>query len=248
MQPITEPEIAAHSRFPRITPDQLDAQIRSVAFDYHDLTVKCTIIMQNGYGVHGESGCAVPGNYKRETGERLAYNDAKNKMWQLLGYELKTKVALALEASPPSQSDAKTYVGTKVVHAIPMNRADYNEVRSWALPDNEDGSDEGFLVEYPDQPSNCEGFNGYVSWSPKGVFEASYEEMNVRGEGAEGGPTWLDRLHIEREELKGRVDKLRAFITGTLFTGLGQDQRELLTQQYEVMNTYLDILDTRMAG
>ena len=35
----------------------------------------------------------------------------------------------------------------KVVKATPMNRLEYNNYRGWVLPENENGSDEGYLVE-----------------------------------------------------------------------------------------------------
>lgn len=69
----------------------------------------------------------------------------------------------------------KRYIGTKIVDAKPMNRADYNEYRGWQLPGNEDGADAGYLVEYTDGgKSNHELHAGYISWSPKDVFERAY--------------------------------------------------------------------------
>jgi hypothetical protein len=47
-------------------------------------------------------------------------------------------------------STTKTYIGTKVIHALPMTRQAYNDYRGWQLPDNEDGADDGYLVEYVD--------------------------------------------------------------------------------------------------
>ena len=69
----------------------------------------------------------------------------------------------------------KSYTGTKTINAKPMNRVDYNVLRGWTLPDNENGSDEGFLVEYTDGgKSNHPEFAGYISWSPADVFEKAY--------------------------------------------------------------------------
>lgn len=68
------------------------------------------------------------------------------------------------------------YIGTKAVAARPMNRADYNTYRGWALPADENGTDEGYLVEYLDGGKpNMDGHDGYVSWSPKAQFEAAYQ-------------------------------------------------------------------------
>ena len=71
----------------------------------------------------------------------------------------------------------KNYIGVKEIKARPMNRADYNIYRGWKLPDDEDGADEGFLVEYIDGgKSNHPSHEGYISWSPKDIFERAYRE------------------------------------------------------------------------
>ncbi len=69
----------------------------------------------------------------------------------------------------------KTYIGTKIIDAKPMNRAEYNEYRGWELPANENGADEGYLVEYHDGgKGNDSRHAGYISWSPKEQFENAY--------------------------------------------------------------------------
>lgn len=73
----------------------------------------------------------------------------------------------------------RTYIGTKVVTARPMNRADYNVYRDWVLPDNENGADEGYLVEYTDGGKpNDSRHAGYISWSPKEQFDNAYRETS----------------------------------------------------------------------
>ena len=63
----------------------------------------------------------------------------------------------------------------KVVKATAMNRLTYNNYRGWDLPENECGSDEGYLIEYIDSKNNNhENHEGYISWSPKEDFESGY--------------------------------------------------------------------------
>lgn len=70
------------------------------------------------------------------------------------------------------------YIGTKLIRAIPMNRLDYNQYRGWKLPEDEEGSDAGFLVEYVDGgKSNHPDHRGYISWSPTDVFLKSYRQV-----------------------------------------------------------------------
>ncbi len=72
------------------------------------------------------------------------------------------------------------YYGTKNIAAKPMTRAEYNAFRGWTLPANENGADEGYLVEYLDGGKpNVEGFTGYVSWSPKEQFDNAYQPVTA---------------------------------------------------------------------
>lgn len=65
----------------------------------------------------------------------------------------------------------KLHVGSKLIVAQPMSRAEYNKHRGWELTDDE----EGYLVEYvdggkPNHPKHA----GYISWSPEDVFNEAY--------------------------------------------------------------------------
>lgn len=239
--PVTEEELVARSQFPRVTMEQLEANIVGKVFYYDDLTISCRITLKNGFSVMGESGCAVPGNYKRDVGERLAYQDAQRKIWPLMGYELKSKVALVQDMvanTKPIDESFSAYVGTKALYAKPMNRGDYNLFKNWKLPADENPNDQGYIVQYPD---------GHISWSPVDTFDAAYEAIDISGEGAHGGPTWYDRLCIEIEQLEPRVEKLKEFLDGVLFKSLPEEQQNLLLGQWEAMCSYLAILKTRAA-
>lgn len=71
------------------------------------------------------------------------------------------------------------FIGTKEINAQPMTLGEYNDLRGWDTPENEDPETEGYLVEYLDggEP-NHEDFKGYISWSPKAVFEKSYRRTD----------------------------------------------------------------------
>lgn len=73
-----------------------------------------------------------------------------------------------------TKTNFRNYIGTKSLLAFPMTKGDYCKLRNWDLPSNEEPEEEGYLVEYPDSLSNHPDFRGYISWSPKAVFEASY--------------------------------------------------------------------------
>ena len=68
------------------------------------------------------------------------------------------------------------YYGTKKLAAKPMSLGVYNAYRGWDIPEDEDPQAKGYLVEYLDGgKSNHEDHAGYISWSPKDVFEAAYQ-------------------------------------------------------------------------
>lgn len=70
------------------------------------------------------------------------------------------------------------YIGTKVILGVPMTRQAYNDYRGWKLPEDENGADEGYLVEYLDGgAANHPNHTGYISWSPKDVYERAYEPV-----------------------------------------------------------------------
>ena len=55
------------------------------------LTV-CVLTLANGFTVTGESACASPENFNEEIGNRIARNNAKNKIWALEGYLLRQRL------------------------------------------------------------------------------------------------------------------------------------------------------------
>lgn len=76
------------------------------------------------------------------------------------------------------------YIGTKLINATPMNRKDYNTLRGWEVPADENPEDTGYLVEYVDGgQANHPDFAGYISWSPSDVFERAYRPVIGMGFG-----------------------------------------------------------------
>lgn len=76
---------------PRITPKDVEDAVKSVAFHVFpdsQLTV-CCLTLQNGFTVTGESACASPENFDEEIGQRIARENAVNRIWPLLGFMLK---------------------------------------------------------------------------------------------------------------------------------------------------------------
>jgi hypothetical protein len=96
---------------PRITPHDIEANIasewcftaaqalyvadamlpREIPKPLELLTI-CVLVLRNGFTVTGESACASPENFDAELGRRIARSHAVDKVWALMGYELKSKL------------------------------------------------------------------------------------------------------------------------------------------------------------
>ena len=100
----------------RVTPDYVEANIVSehyftaeqgaIAADWAEsielvgnvpeplkLLTFCVLVMRNGFTVTGESACAHPDNFDAEIGRKVARQNAVAKVWPLLGYALKERLA-----------------------------------------------------------------------------------------------------------------------------------------------------------
>ena len=114
---------------------------------------------------------------------------------------------------------------------IAMTRLEYNQFRGWTLPADEDGEDEGFLVNF--------GF--HTAWWPKDVVDKHFVALPP-------APPHQQRVHVEALELRERVQKLKACIGSDLFTSLVPDEQLRLTRQYNLQCQLLQVLDERIAN
>lgn len=103
---------------PRVTPDDIEANIANTFFftaedgivgrhrgevvhsdQQHSLSMLtlCVLVLRNGFTVTGESACASPENFDAELGRRIARQNAVQKIWPLMGYALKERLAAPAE-------------------------------------------------------------------------------------------------------------------------------------------------------
>lgn len=125
------------------------------------------------------------------------------------------------------------YTGTKTIMATPMSRGEYNALRGWQVPADEDPNDPGYLVEYQnDSKANVEGFDGYISWSPQKPFEEAYKASG----------TYDQRILIEMEELAKKIFKLDEYVRN-----MDPDREDfyLLNIQLGIMQSYYAVLKAR---
>lgn len=99
---------------PRVTPADIEAEIASEYYftaaegvsgaarggrvtglesrPLHLLTF-CVLVLRNGFTVTGESACASPENFDAELGLKIARQNAVEKVWPLLGFRLRDRLA-----------------------------------------------------------------------------------------------------------------------------------------------------------
>lgn len=76
---------------PRLNPNHIDdciAKEQFHVFEGSQLTV-CCLTLKNGFTVTGESACVSPENFDAEIGQKIAKENARQKIWALEGYLLK---------------------------------------------------------------------------------------------------------------------------------------------------------------
>lgn len=84
---------------PRLSPKEVDDNIIHSEFVRHvslsgQVLRWCVLTTKNGYAVTGDPSVAVsPENDDREVGEKVAFANAKLKLWPLMGYVLKERLA-----------------------------------------------------------------------------------------------------------------------------------------------------------
>lgn len=86
---------------PRLTPDHIDSVI--IGETYTNLpdgrTVVCQLTLKNGYTIDGKSACVSKENFNQEIGNKIARQNAREKIWELEGYLLKEKLHTAKHCS-----------------------------------------------------------------------------------------------------------------------------------------------------
>ena len=124
----------------------------------------------------------------------------------------------------------KKYIGTKQIEAEPMTMGEAYEknlLQAGRVPNESEKTKAGYHVKY-------EG--GYESWSPAEPFEKAYKVAD----------TPLDRMVIEYDELKQKIDKLDVFLDSEKFKSLDEKVKGFLSSQYHIMIAYSVVLTERM--
>lgn len=69
-----------------------DQDLSKGAMQSLGLLTFCVLVLRNGFTVTGESACASPENFNAEIGYKIARENAIQKIWPLMGYQLKQNI------------------------------------------------------------------------------------------------------------------------------------------------------------
>ena len=118
-----------------------------------------------------------------------------------------------------------------VATAQPMTRLEYNQYRGWAVPEGEDPSDPGYLMDF--------GF--HYAWWPADVVDKAFMVLPLV-------PSHQQRVHGEHKQLHERQEKLTVFITSPAFSSLVPAEQIRLSKQFHLQKQLLEVLEQRIAS
>ena len=124
----------------------------------------------------------------------------------------------------------KKYIGTQQVDAESMTMEEAykrNLLQKGKVPNDLEKDNPGFYVKYQDD---------YESWSPAETFCKAYKIAD----------TPLDRMIIEHQELRDKINKLEKFLSSEGFDSLNYKTQTLLDMQHRIMIEYSLILKERI--
>lgn len=165
IEPATEQQIeqeiqSKNLNAPRLTPADIDATIVDEyyftaaqgvgnncngydAMGFHSVLgtlTFCVLVLKNGFTVTGESACASPENFDAEIGRKIAFENARNKVWMLEGYLLKEKLnhKIKIQEYFASQGmDAEKLQDSPIVSELPELEIKYSDAVKSTNPPND---------------------------------------------------------------------------------------------------------------
>ena len=77
----------------RVTEDLINSKIKNKTYTIlpSGKAMVCEITLENGFTVRGEAAVVDPKNFVKEIGEKISYENAYSKIWELEGYLMQQK-------------------------------------------------------------------------------------------------------------------------------------------------------------
>ena len=169
---------------PRLTPDHIDSKIKAVEYilprdvckrdngvEVFDAPLPlqtltfCILTLENGFTVTGESACASPENFDAEIGKKIAYDNAREKIWLLEGYLLKEKLnhQIKIQEHFASQGvDAEKLQDSPIVSELPELEIKYSDAVKSTDPTNDNQACASGCASSNDYQLNAKRDNAFL--------------------------------------------------------------------------------------
>lgn len=161
----------------------------------------CVLVLRNGYTVTGESACASPENFDAELGRKIARQNAVTKIWPLLGFRLRDKLAgVGGDGAALAQNPNIAARNPKVPALIQTQLSQQLLPGEWLLVNMQiDGADKGIAeVDYWRIRLN-------TGCGPQGELEGQPAAFR----GFEQADTPAERVRLDRANSTARVHDVK---------------------------------------
>lgn len=140
----------------------------------------------------------------------------------------------------------KIYIGCEQVKARAMTRGEYNKIRGWTVPVDENPNDEGYVIK-----RFVDG-KVHINWFPKNEFEKTYVKMGVEPLRDTAilmcSEDYKERFIAEYQQLVIRYKGLKAMLEKWDENELNFTPtcpRNTYNMQIEAMVNYISVLEAR---
>lgn len=186
---------------PTITVANIQAKIKSATYTVlgDGRTTICQLTLENGFTVIGKSACVSAENYNQSLGEKFAFEDASNKIWELEGYLLKEKL---FRESCESRGDTNEHAQAQA-DATRQHMLDVYESLGVRFGDNVFHRIECLLANQPKDKDNSEDAH------PLDNIARLCHEVNrayCESLGDDSQASWEDAPEWQRESARMGVD------------------------------------------
>jgi hypothetical protein len=192
----------------------------------------CVLVLRNGFTVTGESACASPDNFDAEIGRNIARQNAVQKIWPLMGYQLRDELhrRAQFDASPKTSEESRM-----------QKHIDMVRESGWAPGDGDGRQDDDVHVA----ARAAEVRKSEVHDRAPSRYETLPPSRQAR---AANLPAHQKRVIDEKRELDERKEKLEAFFDTPKFAQLDADEQGRLHAQRGAMAAYARILSERISA
>lgn len=179
---------------PRLTPDYIDSKIKHAEYilprdvckrdngvEIFDAPLPlqtltfCILTLENGFTVTGESACASPENFDAEIGKKIAYDNAREKIWLLEGYLLKQRLHESKEIQGSSLTFSEALFALKAGQRVA--RTGWNGKDQYVVAQAQTTSTDASKIWNPHNKAHAEKLGGSIDVAPYCTLKTAQDTL-----------------------------------------------------------------------